>query len=363
MKSRRRLWALVAVSVAVGAASAACSPGYVLRAAWEEARILNRRRPIAEMVADTATSWETRDKLLLVLQARAYAADSLRLDAGDSYTLFSRVDSDTLVMVLSAAERTQMQAHTWWFPIVGRVPYKGFFDPDDAARAQRKLESRGLDTYLRPSAAFSTLGWFNDPLLSTLLRYDHVSLGNTVIHEIFHNTFYAAGQATFNESLANFVGSRGAIDFFCRRDGAVSTTCRTATAAWEDDLVFGAFLTSLVTELDSLYARTDLGDDAKLAARERVFQAAQQRFTAEVTPRLQVNSFASFTHEPLNNATLIARRIYYDRLDVFERLYRARGGDLRRTIDDVVAAARDAADPYAAVEALLAPAAPSAVAP
>ena len=223
----RRGTRLLLIAVVVAAAVAACSPGYLLRAAWEEGKILNRRRPISSIVADTATDWETREKLMLVLQARQFAADTLGLNAGKSYTLFSRVDSDTLVMVLSAAYKDRFQPHTWWFPIVGRVPYKGFFDFDDAEKARRKLEARGLDTYLRPSAAFSTLGWFNDPLLSTLLRYDHVSLANTVIHEIFHNTYFAPGQAVFNESLANFVAAAAPSS-----SSAAATAWRRAPAAW-----------------------------------------------------------------------------------------------------------------------------------
>jgi predicted aminopeptidase len=345
-----------ALLLAAGLSASACSPTYVLRAAWEEGKILNSRRPIARIVQDTATDWETRDKLLLVLQARQFAADSLRLNAGNSYTLFSRVESDTLVMVLSAAYKDRFQPYTWWFPIVGRVPYKGFFELADAQKAQRSLEAQGYDTYLRPSAAFSTLGWFNDPLLSTLLRYDRVSLANTVIHEIFHNTFYAPGQAVFNESLANFVGGRGAIEFFCRRDGPRSQTCETATAGWRDDLLFGAFLQQLVTDLKALYARTDLSADDKLRERERMFADAQRRFADEVRPRLRVDTFASFTRDPLNNATLISRHIYYDRLGLFEEVYRSRNGDFIQAMNDIVAAARgNKADPYAAVQALVTP--------
>ena len=341
---------------AIGLPLSACSPAYVLRAAWEEAKILNARKPIARIVADTATDWETRDKLLLVLQARQFAADSLGLNAGDSYTLFSRVESDTLVMVLSAAPKDRFRPHTWWFPVVGSVPYKGFFELADAQKEQRKLEARGYDTYLRPSAAFSTLGWFNDPLLSTLLRYDQVSLANTVIHELFHNTFYAPGKAVFNESLANFVGGRGAIEFFCRRDGPQSSTCRTAVDGWEDDLRFGAFMEQLVRDVEALYARTDLSREAKLAERERLFADAQRRFAEEVRPQLEVDSYASFTRDPLNNATLISRRIYYDRLQLFEAVYQSRGGDFIQAMNDIMAAARsNKDDPYAAVQALLPP--------
>ena len=350
MKRSRRTLAPLLILCAV---ASACSPAYLVRASWEEAKILARRKPIARIVADPATDPETRRKLVLVQEARLFARDSLGLEAGDSYTLFSRVRSDTLAMVLSAARKDTFQAHTWWFPIVGRVPYKGYFDPRDAEKEAQRLERKGFDTYIRPTGAFSTLGWFNDPLLSTLLRYDDVSLGNTVVHEIVHNTYFAPGQVAFNESFANFVGGRGAVHFFCAREGAQGPRCREAAASWEDDVVFGEFLEGLVQELEALYARPELTRDDKLRERENVFARARQRFTAEVQPRFKAGSFAGFTRGPLNNATLISRRIYYQRLALFERVYRSRGGDLRRTVADIIAAARaNRADPYAAVAAL-----------
>jgi len=343
----------LAALLLLAATLSACSPAYVLRASWEEAKILARRKPIARIVADSATDPQTRRKLLVVQEARLFARDSLGLDAGDSYTLFTRVKSDTLAMVLSAAHRDRFQAHTWWFPIVGRVPYKGYFDPRDAEREARRLERKGFDTYVRPTAAFSTLGWFNDPLLSTLLRYDEVSLGNTVIHEITHNTFFAPGQVAFNESFANFVGGRGAAHFFCAREGAGSARCRDATVSWEDDLVFGEFLSGMVEELEALYARPELTRDDKLRERANVFARARERYAREVQPRFKGGARPGFLSGPLNNATLISRRIYYDRLQLFDRVYRARGGDLRRAVEDIIAAARaNRADPYAAVAAL-----------
>ena len=345
---------ILLLALALPLAAGACSPGYVLRAAWEEAKILNRRQPIARVIANPATDSATRAKLALVLEARAFAADSLGLAAKKSYTLLSRVESDTLALVLSAAYPDRFQAKTWWFPIVGSVPYKGFFDEDDARRAVARLEAQGFDTYLRPTAAFSTLGWFNDPLLSTLLRYDEVSLANTVVHEIFHNTFFAPGQVAFNESLANFVGGRGAVDFFCDRDGTESPRCVRARDAWADDLLFGAFLTSLVRDLEALYGRADLDREQKIAMREEVFSAAKARYASDVRPRLKVENFDRFLRDELNNATIISRRIYYDRLDLFERVLHSRGGDLKRTVNDIVAAARsNKGDPYAAVEALV----------
>ena len=162
-------------------------------------KILAHRHPIS---ADRA-------KLRLVLETRAFAVDSLGLPARDAFTQFSQLDHDTLVLVLSGAWRDRLQPVTWWFPVVGRVPYRGYFDFAEAQRAERALAASGYDTYLRPSPAFSTLGFFNDPLLSTTLHEDSVDIANTVIHELTHNRFYASGQAVFNESFASFAGAKG----------------------------------------------------------------------------------------------------------------------------------------------------------
>ncbi len=335
-------------------AATGCSPVYVLRLGYEQAKILSRRQPITRIVEDPRTDPQTREKLHLVLEARDFAADELRLNVGQSYTTYSRVDSDTLLHVLSAAHRDRFEAHTWWFPIVGSVPYKGFFDAQAAERERERLERQGLDTSLRPAGAFSTLGWFNDPLLSTLLRADEVSLVNTVIHEVTHNTFYAPGQVRFNESFANFVGSRGAIEFFCRRDGEEAPRCRRARDMWHDERVFGRFLSALVAELEALYAREDLTSEQKIAAREEVFARAQRTFAEQIAPQLRAVRFRNFERQPLNNATLIGRRLYYDRLDLFEEVFKRYGRDLPRTIEAVTAAARASwEDPYVGVEGLL----------
>lgn len=332
----------------------ACSPTYVLRAGYEQAKILHRRQPIERLVDDPDTDPETRAKLRLVLRARDFAADELRLDVGKSYTTYSWVDSDTLLHVLSASRRDAFEPHTWWFPIVGRVPYKGWFDRAPAERERARLEARGLDTYLRPASAFSTLGWFNDPLLSTLLRAHEVRLANTVIHEVTHNTFYAPGQARFNESFATFVGGRGAIEFFCGREGEESLRCVRARGEWHDDLLFGGFLSAMVGELEALYARDDLPPEEKVTQREVIFDRARREFREELGPRFRVSSFASFEQLPLNNATLVGRRLYYHRLELFEEVFERYGRDLPLTIEAVIAAARaNREDPYAGVEALL----------
>jgi predicted aminopeptidase len=336
-----------------------CSPVYVLRAGFEEARILSRRRPISSVIEDPATSGETRSKLQLVLQARDFAEHALGLDAGESYTTYSWVDSDTLLLVVSAARKDRFEAYTWWFPIVGHVPYKGFFHFASAYREAARLESAGYDTYVRPSGAFSTLGWFNDPLLNTILRYDDVSLVSTVLHELLHNTVYIPSRIAFNETFANYVGDRGVIEFFCARDGEQSASCRLARDAWADNLRYAAFLSGLVQELESIYGREDLDREAKLSMRERTFAAAQRRFVGEVEPALRTNAFRGFMRRPLNNATLIGTRLYYDRLALFEAVYEHFKGDFVASVHAVIAAATARPDdPYGATAALLSAARP-----
>jgi predicted aminopeptidase len=323
---------------------------YLSRAGWEEARILAGRKKISRLVDDRQTDEATRAKLQLVLAARTFARDSIGLDVGESFTTYSRLRRDTLVLVLSAAYRDRLEPYTWWFPIVGRIPYKGYFDFSAARAAARDLQAEGLDTYLRPSAAFSTLGWFNDPLLSTTLRYDSLDLANTVIHEVTHNTFYARGQAVFNESFATFVGARGAEWFFrSRRD---SMRARLAVEDWEDDKALGRFWTRLWHELDSAYRAHPENRDARFAARDTIYTRARRVLVDSVGPRLRRVDPRALNRVQLDNAALLARRIYLTDLDAFDRVYEAEGRDLRRAISRVIALAkRREDDPYAELRA------------
>src|SRR5262249_4932431 len=140
-----------------------------------------------------------RERLELVQRGRAFAGDVLRLRGGGSYTTFADVDGEGVVWVLSAAHRDKLEAYTGWWPVVGRVPYQGYFERADADAAASRLPAQGCDVDVRSASAFSTLGWFADPLLSTTARYGPVSLTETVIHELFHATLYVPSHVDFNE--------------------------------------------------------------------------------------------------------------------------------------------------------------------
>ncbi len=338
--------ALVALSCAC---LASCSPEYVLRGGWEEASILSDSRPIEEVVADPSTEPEVREKLLLVRDARVYAQRQLGLDPGKSFTSYARLDSDTLVLVVSAAPELELRWKTWWFPIVGRLPYKGYFQFDKALDEAGKLEADGYDVYVRPSSAFSTLGWLPDPILSPSLREDSIGLVETVIHEITHTTYFPKGQARFNESFANFVGWRGSIEFFCDALADVDR-CRAAESRWYDMRLFGRFFNSVVEPLQELYA-SGAPESELRAGKRRILDEAAIRFDDDVRPQLLSGRYRALDPDQLNNAWLLSRILYYTRLDDFETLWEMYP-DLRSTVAALIEEAGNG-DPWEALDALL----------
>ena len=353
---KRRPWAKrVAVAAAVLLVATAalsvgtgCSPVYVIKAGWAEARILQARRPLAEVILAPETDERTRGKLTLAREAREFAMNALKLDVGDSYTTYTELDRDTLAMVLSAAYPDRLASRSWWFPIVGRVPYRGFFDLEEALEEQRKLEDEGFDTLLRPTSAFSTLGWFSDPLLSTIVRYDEVELVTTILHELSHNDLFVPGRVRFNESFATWVGRTGAIEFFCTRPGGGPDTvwCNRARDRWRDMQLFSRFIDGLVEELEDVYGDSVTTREDKIARRQAVFERHLLHLREEVRPRLLSLTFSGFDARPLNNAILLSRMLYYHRLPDFEAHFSEIRGGLQEAIQALKTGIETADNPF-----------------
>ena len=292
-----------------------------------------------------------------MLDARTFARDSLGLKAGKSFTTYSRLDPDTLVLVLSGAFRDRLKSYTWWFPVVGRVPYKGYFDFPLTRDEEQALTARGFDAHLGAASAFSTLGWFNDPLLPTTLRADSLTLANTVIHELTHNTYYARGGAVFNESFANFVGLRGAERFSASR--GQNAAAAEVVARWNDEKVLGVFWATLYTRVDSAF-KAHPGEEPvhvaeRIAARDSLFAEARAQLQQELGPQLKTISIRALQRVRLDNAVLMSRRVYLTDLGAFDAVLAKNGGNLRATIEQIIEAARKSdGKPFDALKVLAA---------
>jgi predicted aminopeptidase len=302
---------------------------YVTRAGLEESRILGDARPLEQLIADPGIKPEFRASLGLVRQSRDYAAD-LGLAAKQTYTTFTDIGRDTLLLNLSAAPRDCICAYTWKYPIVGRIPYKGFFDFRKARLEADGLAARGYDVYLRPAAAFSTLGWFNDPLLSTALTRDSVELAALVFHEIAHNSLYIRSATPFNESFAEYVGYHAAESFFRARGDTAAA--RRAADRWHDEMVLGRYYAELTTRLNTFYATKP--DSAALErGRSEAAEWARRQLEGPVGSELRTYRIGRLAERPINNAQLIGATIYRTRLDLFDRWHLRQGSDVRRSVD------------------------------
>src|SRR5213593_1490234 len=320
---------------------------YIARAGVEEARLLLRRRSIDKLIADPGTAAALRQRLTLVLTARAYAADSLGLAVGKTYTTYVDVGRDTLLLVLSASRRDKLHEVTWHYPIVGVVPYKGFFKASRARGEAQRLEAQGLDVFLRTSGAFSTLGYLSDPLFSTAMSRDTMELVATVIHELAHNTLYVKSQTPFNESFASFVGYRGAEAFFRSRHDTLDA--RRAGARWRDERTLDVFYAELARRLDSAYAEPLNG--ARLEqVRSNLFGWARDQFRGPVGQSLETYDWRWFAQAPLNNAVIIAERLYRMDLNLFDEIYLQNNADIAETIRAIqIRVFTQPGDPYQAL--------------
>jgi predicted aminopeptidase len=242
------------------------------------------------------------------------------------------LDRDYLAAVVSASAPDSFTPYVWWFPVVGSVPYKGFFNPKDAAREGEKLKKKGLDVWIRRVDAFSTLGWFSDPLYSYMRDYPVYRLADLIIHETLHATVYLKGQSQFNEELAEFVGREGARLYIEARFGADSPEYAEMTASETDSAAYIAFIQGLIADLERLYAQETEAAE-KLRRKAAIIQAAQRRFAAEYDEVFKSGGYRGFSTMAVNNGYLELFRLYYAGGGYLEDLYDRSGRDLAAFID------------------------------
>ncbi|MDX2198428.1 MAG: aminopeptidase [Phycisphaerae bacterium] len=315
--------------------------------------------PIDQVLASGRLSEADAAKLRLVVEARQFAIDQIGLSAGQSYTTFHDTEGKPLVYNLSASRKDALVAYEWSFPIVGSFPYIGFFDEAYLNEVEQDLIDQGYDTFTYQPDAYSTLGLRADPVRSPMLKRDDVSLIDTIIHEVLHNTIWRPNDFTFNETMATFVGRQGAVEFLERRGAAGQALIERARARYADDAKLNDFLISLFNELKSYYDQP--GDrEAKIAGREAVFERGRERFRTSVQPTLsRPEAYNYYAELPANNAfILLFARYNYD-LSKFEAVYAATGRSWPRTLEVFRGAARAGGDPFAYLDRWLAENAPA----
>ena len=274
---------------------------------------------------------ESRRFVEQVLDIRRFALDTLGLKAGDNYTRYVALDRNYLASVVSASAPDSFTPHTWWFPVVGSVPYKGFFNPQDAAKEGKKLRNRGLDVWIRRVDAFSTLGWFSDPLYSYMRDYPAYRLADLIIHETLHATVYLKGQSRFNEELAEFVGREGARRYIIETFGVDSPEHEEMVSEETDSRAFIGFIQGIIAELEALYAE-ERDTAYTLGRKEEIIAAAQSRFEAGYDGLFKTGDYRGFSALAVNNGYFELFRLYYAGGDYLEDLYERSGRDLPRFI-------------------------------
>lgn len=300
----------------------ACSPVYVFKSAAGHGGLLWRRQSIAKALADERTPKPLKQKLTLVRDIRSFAFQTMALKPSRDYTTFTKLDRSYVTVLVTASEKTRFRQYQWWFPFVGRVPYKGHFSKEDALRERSRLEKKGYDVYLGQAAAYNTPLWFSDPLPSPVLDYSPGGLASLLIHEFVHGTIFIGDEVGFNESLAEYIGNQGAEEFLTRRYGSDSAELREFREDARRESDNAAVFNELYARLEALYQG---GQDvtAKLKEREVHFAWGARRFKAVSGRDMQ---------SPLNNAVILAHRLYHEDHSDFAQAYERCGRDWKKAI-------------------------------
>ncbi len=318
----------------------ASAPGcYYGHLASGQLRLLLARESIGSVLADPSTSERLREQLELIQATRRFASE-LGLEVGGRYTSYVEWPGDRIVTTVVATRPREVEAAGFRFPIVGRVPYKGFFDIVAAEREAAALSADGLDVCIIPVPAYSTLGWMDDPVTSPMLRSSDARLVDTVIHELVHATAFAASQPTFNEGVALFVGQEGSIRFYA--SAGRSEEAARAQARVDDDRLVARTLLAFRNRVAAIYASNPTDGDA---ARSQAEAAVRRELAALPLTTRDASTLAQ--HARLNDACLAARGTYSEDAALHADILRLHGGDLRTFVRHLEKAA-DSEDPRAA---------------
>jgi predicted aminopeptidase len=296
--------------VTLAVAAVLSSSCYVTRQAYFQNNLINGRRPVDEVMRDSAIDADTKTKLAEVKAILAYAREKgLRVEG--AYRYFVPMDRNVVSYLVFASAAEKLELKTWWFPIVGRVPYLGYFAKAERDKVAESLRSEGLDVYESGSGAFSSLGWFEDPIYSSMLTKERADLAHLFFHELTHRTYWSPGSVEFNENLAEYVGEL-LTESYLRAKASPADVSKYLEQR-TDRTKFRVWLQGLKAAVSQALEK---GGAEVLAAKAAVYEL----FT-KGERREQFSSFDFIGTKPWNNARLMANTLYAPDLERFRRAH------------------------------------------
>ncbi len=300
------------------------SLGYYWQASSGHLALLSRKQPVAAVLQDPALGERQRIRLQQALDIRDYAEQQLALPVGDNYRHLVQLDGDYVSWNVMAAGALSLEPVQWCFPVAGCVRYRGYFKREQAEAFADRLQRDDYDVYVGPVAAYSTLGWFDDPLYSSFLNYDEVRLAGLLFHELAHQVVYVKDDTSFNESFASAVEALAVAQWL--RDSGRSDELD----AWEEHkrwvAVFAGWLARQRDTLQQIY-QSDASDSDKLAQKQAVFDAMARAYPELRRQHNGDTSYDRWMQRPLNNARLLSIGNYNDWLAAFKALFLREGCD------------------------------------
>jgi len=311
-------------------AISACQMGYILQSAQNQFSMMAQRENIEDTLKNNKLNDEQKRKLRLSQQARDFALNELQLKETDNYKTFINLKRPYVSWVVHAAYKWELKNYEWSYPLVGKMPYKGFFTEQEALDEAALMEKQGYDTLVRGVSAYSTLGYFTDSVLSSMLRYKDYDLVNTIIHETVHTTLYIKNNADFNERLAVFIGAKGTELFYKKLEGPNSATLKTVELENADEQLFSKFIGSKIIELNEWYKQNQKRNESE---RNVQFEKIKKDFNRDLALQLKTKIYEKFKDQKINNAYLGLYKTYNQNLDDFEIVYNNVNRDILKFIE------------------------------
>lgn len=311
----------------LAATLAGCSAGYYLQAAAGQMAVLRARVPLEQVLADPDTPAATRRELLVADDALLFSRLELHLPASRSYHSFVDLHRPAVVWNVFAAPEFSLEPRHWCYPVAGCATYRGWFSEQKARQFAAKLARRGDDVFVGGVAAYSTLGWFADPILSTMLDGSDVDLAGVLFHELAHEKIFLPGDTSFNEGFATFVQIEGTERWLGAR-GRTADLCRFRLRLAREAQV-RQILANLRADLATIYAAPEMAETARRQARNEVYDAARNRYAQLRRQWPGSPWFDGWFDAGLNNAKLVALASYADQVPAFRALLAREHGDLQ----------------------------------